>query len=102
MDRLCDVNLVDEDNVSIPAHKLVLSASSEYLLAQLTKPGCSLLNLNLNGKALEIAVQYMYHEETVINSYQNALVRNGSPGIKKILYENDTLGELFLIRRRLF
>jgi len=71
---LFDVTLVSEDEIQIPAHKLVLSASSSFFKSILRKNAHShpLLYLGgVNSRKLHIILDYIYHGEVQV--YQEEL-----------------------------
>ena len=71
---LFDVTLVSEDEIQIPAHKLVLSASSSFFKSILRKNAHShpLLYLGgVNSRKLNFILDYIYHGE--VQLYQEEL-----------------------------
>ena len=71
---LFDVTLVSEDEIQIPAHKLVLSASSSFFKSIFRKNGHShpLLYLGgVNSRKLNFVLDYIYHGEVQV--YQEEL-----------------------------
>ena len=71
---LFDVTLVSEDEIQIPAHKLVLSASSSFFKSIFRKNGHSHPLLYLGGvncRKLQFILDYIYHGE--VQLYQEEL-----------------------------
>ena len=67
---LFDVTLVSEDEIQIPAHKLVLSASSSFFKSILRKNAHShpLLYLGgVNSRKLHFILDYIYHGSSTVS-----------------------------------
>jgi len=65
---LCDVNLVANDNVEVPAHRAVLAACSHYFYSmftsELTESRQDRITLcQIDGSALILLVDFMYTSE---------------------------------------
>jgi hypothetical protein len=68
---LCDVVVVADDNVALPAHRSVLAACSHYFYAMFTSElaesrSDSVTLKQIDGHALELLVEFMYTSEIKI------------------------------------
>ena len=67
--ELCDVTLVSDDEVQVPAHKLILSASSSFfksIFKNNTHPHTLIYLSGVDSTSLEFLMDYIYQGEVQI------------------------------------